>query len=587
MLVLILLLSMVLFILHQRIDKRWLLVPLLLIVVFSFIKFGFGTDYFSYANIYNKFNPSNFSVGEKIEFGYKMIMAPFKLFGVPYWIFTGIVSSFSATLFLLWIYENSENPFLSNLIYLSLFFIVWSTSALRQGIVLSIAIHIFFSKRTFKTTHQIMLILLLSTIHISALILFVTTLFSILETKKEIKKNHHLMLLLIGFILYYIPFEILLKQLAFIPTVKILLDNYISKRDNIFDFALIIRMGFFAIHYLMYDAITTSKFKKYIVDSFMFGISLYVVLKFSEITAARLTIFTFILLILTSSFIFEALVEKFSKKQWKYAFTSLLVLVSSAFFYKEMGAYHDQAGLPKDESMFRTQTIFKNDVSRFDNKQAYLYQSKDFCSDDRDAFLANIKNIKEAPYDPKDTYMIVKSPTNGKYGVLNSRGSWRIKPSLNKSGSIHGDILIFNKKGPIFDDFDYIDLSDANRSREAMIAALPSLIMKSETYLKYEQIPKKVNFDALPKETLALIPRLKRVSKPTLTEIKYDDFSYFLLKFYFYGDTHYLYLNEKLEPFSDNLHRYANTLNRNQILNTATYCGRVYFNTAGEVIWQE
>lgn len=581
---LIVLIGLVFFFLFDKLDKKYLLLFLPYLIYFSFVRFGFGSDYFSYFNIYQSFNPRNFGVGDKIEFGYKLIMSPFKLFNVPYWIYLGIISTLILVLTIYWIYQSSENKIVSFLLYFSLFFIVWNTSAIRQGIVLAVGTNLLFNKKIkFSLFTNIIVILLLSTIHMSALFYLVILLLNYIKWDKR----KLLYFFLLSYFISVFPFEIILQKLEFIPSIKILLNNYISEQKNLFSFSSIVRLIFFAVHYFFYEKITTKQYDKLIVNNFMFGIALYNILKFSEITAGRLTIYTFILLTLSTAIIYEYLLTVNSSKIKEYSIKFLFIFVSIMFFHKESGAYITQAGFEGDQSIFNVSTIFNKNPELFNTKQAFLSYRKDFCSLDKTSFLENVKYTQEEAYNDNQHFILVKDPISNKYGVLNDNGNWTIKPSFDKNGDIAGNILRFNKTGAIFDEFDYVDLSNYNRDQEVLEKEFYVNRINSELEMTLKQTSVEFDRELINSKIQNMVPRLNRVSAPEMILMKYSNFEHYIFKFYYYGDMYYIYFDKDMDLLSTYMHRYGNKYSENYILNLSTDCGRIFINSRGEIIWQD
>src|SRR5690554_3055858 len=173
--------------LNDRVRFALVLLPFIMIV---FLRFGIGADYFSYESIYYRIDPNNISQSfaslTNIELFYKILnLAAIKI-GIGYHLFVGVIASSLVILTLKWLYDNSSNFELSALLHYSFLFIYWNLSALRQGIVITILLYIYFNnKRQFSNKFKIVSTVLLFFVHASSIIVPVIYVVSLYKWNKR------------------------------------------------------------------------------------------------------------------------------------------------------------------------------------------------------------------------------------------------------------------------------------------------------------------------------------------------------------------------------------------------------------------
>src|SRR5699024_7045185 len=93
------------------------------------------------------------------------------LLRLPYHLFAGLFASILTLLILKWLQDSSPRFELSALLYYSFLFIYWNISALRQGIVVTILLFIYFNQEyNFKAWHKFLSVIILFFIHPTAII---------------------------------------------------------------------------------------------------------------------------------------------------------------------------------------------------------------------------------------------------------------------------------------------------------------------------------------------------------------------------------------------------------------------------------
>src|SRR5690554_6699865 len=153
----------------DKISKKYKILLMSCLMIFIIIvSIGLGTDYFSYHFIYKYTSKHYFDarLASTIEPAYLLIMKPFQENQIPFGIFSNVIMMVILTINMIWIYRNSNHMEISVLIYFSLFFLVWTMSALRQGIVLAIGSLIFFDREfRLKKIYSLTIIFILFLVH--------------------------------------------------------------------------------------------------------------------------------------------------------------------------------------------------------------------------------------------------------------------------------------------------------------------------------------------------------------------------------------------------------------------------------------
>ena len=172
-----------------KVNKTYFYVFILSLFFIAIMRFGIGADYFAYDYLYNIMSSSDinnsFFVLDNVEWLFKYIMMSFNLLGISYHLFNVFFTVIILGFTLYWISKKSPNKYLSILLYISMFFLVWTLSAIRQGLVIAILLNVFFGEKKFSTRNQILISVGLSLIHSSAIIALLIYLISKLNFNKK------------------------------------------------------------------------------------------------------------------------------------------------------------------------------------------------------------------------------------------------------------------------------------------------------------------------------------------------------------------------------------------------------------------
>lgn len=550
---------------------------LIILILFSF---ALGTDYLSYEFLYNNFSFGPSTETENIDLAYTLMTYLGRTLKMDYHTFSIV---FKVTILLVttkWIYDSSEDPSVSLILYFSMFFLVWTMSALRQGVVLAFGLYLFFNKKQdLSLPKKIFFVLLLATMHKSALYFLV--LFLLQEIKWTQKK--HFIIFIASLVSTFLPLQNILYNFKFIPIVdRVLL--YFSDGVGFFDLSSLMRIFFFLIVFVFYKNITDSKYNKRVTDSFLVGTSLYFFMKFSELTASRITIYTFVLFVILLPLVLEQLstVISFSKIKISIVF---ITLFSIFFFTKEITSYRYQTGYTGPMNRFSFMTIFNRDYTSFDNMYAYIVTQRDRLSEFKEEFNETIENIKIQPYSDKFAYFPVLDPEEQEYGVLASNGSWLSKAYYSEEPKIIGSVLIEEReKNMILTDY-YRDLSHTTRNqqvlRERLAAHASDNILNS---IETEELIDKDFFDIV-KEPTDFFQYPNNIYETKTVKVTSNKLVYHILYVEYYDYDLYIYLDENLVPFSNFVHTELEKFTPEGLLQARTHNGVITYNDQGKIIW--
>lgn len=349
-------------------KNRLFLLFAVILGLLAFFRYGVGADYFSYQYLYERLRPS---VIDEIRNGldnneilFRIIGSFLKSLGFTYQMYLVVF----ATVNLFFVYkicrQHSQNPMLSLFLYYAFFYFVWTFSGLRQGVTLVIGIYYLIQCLEKKKPVKLIVIsLILSLIHMSAIILIAFYIANKIHLNRKILMVTSLLSVLVS----ALPLGRLLGPLTALPFLNKLIPYFSVDYSlaNAFNFQSIARIVFLAVGLLYYnDYIKQGGIHKILMNTYILGLNVYFIFKFSELTAARLSIYGFFLVIIILPNIFTLYKKKFNK----IVFATLLYLLISLYFYKELGAMGSSVGYTDNRSIFLPYTnIYNQEQYVFDN----------------------------------------------------------------------------------------------------------------------------------------------------------------------------------------------------------------------------
>lgn len=416
---------MFLYIKQDNFQKRELVlyssIPLVVII---FLRFGVGADYFAYQNIYNIVDISDiqgsFNQLPKIEFLFKSIIVIFKFVRIPYHVFISILSIVMLYFSIKLIEEISPNYMLSVLLYFSMIFLFWNLSAIRQGLVLSILLYVYFSpKLRLSLSKTILITVVCFFIHASAIIIPIIYIFSKLNWSR---KNLFIVFLLFPITRMVIRPEFfgLFKNIPILSKILLYADY---DKIKILSIPFLLRFFIFGVILIHYNQLIIKyKPKIHIINFTALSMLLYFYIPFSKLIGTRVTIFGYYLSIL----IFPMIVSlyKSMSKRYYYSVISVVLIFSSVQFVNEFYKQIDRTGYDKSAVQFNFETIFQKNYTHFNNRFAFEFNNQNIIVDDLSETIGSFTDRKakiEAKPSNNSTYQVAKH-ANGKTLILNNKG---------------------------------------------------------------------------------------------------------------------------------------------------------------------
>lgn len=188
-------------------NKHIINIYLLLLLIMMCLRYGQGTDYFAYKYLFNQVKElgylSNLIHG---EIGFKLICS---IFTNKFEILIIIISIYEIYMLKRFIDKKSEKKSLSLLIFFPSIFMIYYLSALRQGIIFATILGCIDLIEKEEWKKFTLIIIILSTIHIVALV------YLLIPLSTKIKTKHLLTILPISIVLGIINNSGLLTQVLF------------------------------------------------------------------------------------------------------------------------------------------------------------------------------------------------------------------------------------------------------------------------------------------------------------------------------------------------------------------------------------
>ncbi|GAB0167076.1 EpsG family protein [Lysinibacillus sp. CTST325] len=336
-------------------------------------RYGVGPDYFAYEYLYNRLNESpaqEFLYGvDNQEILFRFFGSLLKSVGISYQQYITVIAIINLYYMGKICRKYSENPTLSLLIYFCFYYLVWTFSGLRQGLTLAIGVYYLLEcLENNKTIKLFITTIILSFIHTSAIVL--VPLYFI--ARIDFKKRTLIFLVLASIFISILPMGLLINHLQWMPILDKIIpySTFTNSINNIFDFQSIIRIIFLVIAFFYYDAFSQkSEFSKRVINIYIISYCLYFFLKFSELTAARISLYGVLLnIILLTNFYYL-----YKDKINKLIYIGCLLFLSFIYLLKELETLGQLSGLDHADSFQipytnifnKNEHIFKNRYKNF------------------------------------------------------------------------------------------------------------------------------------------------------------------------------------------------------------------------------
>lgn len=347
-----------------------------LLLIISVFRYGVGADYFSYAVLYDNLKTSAiqellYGTGSQ-EILFRSFGSILKKIGVPYEMYVSSITIINMIFISKICTKFSRYPLMSLVLYYAFFYFVWTFSAYRQGIVLTIGVYYLLScYRDNKTKKFIVISIVLSQIHLSAVLLIVLY----FVANKSVSRKVLLTMVLLSVGVSFLPIGKIIHSLSGISIIN-RIKPYVSDNFsliNIFDFQSISRIVFVILGLFFYSALRKSNsMDAFIIRVYIFGLCAYFILKFSELTASRVSIYGFLLIIIIIPNVYSLYRLKFDR----FLYFILVLVLSSAFLYKELNTLKNQSGIEIESYTMPYTSVFNKESYSFDNSAYNYLQNK-------------------------------------------------------------------------------------------------------------------------------------------------------------------------------------------------------------------
>jgi hypothetical protein len=332
------------------------------LLLFASLRFGIGTDYFSYYRIFSLLPDafSDISLLQIISFslfvepGFSLLMVLFKSLNLPFSYFIVLCAFISLSLSLYTIQKYSINKLLSLFIFFANYYMVYIESALRQGIAMAIFLYAFYDFiHTRKKVRYYLLILLGMTIHVSILITLCVPF--IVKIPKSIFRNPIIIVIMV---------MTALASSIFMPRVFGFVLSIFSKKSGYFErslslniFPIGLRILEMIVVYILFrkNYLLLSNREIMAVKVYISGV--YIYLMVSSIGQSRVSeYFTFIEIILVPNLL--SYLKMKSRQVYHAVFLSLFIIL----FYKDIYSFIDQRKLKSKRIIdYQYVTIFNKE----------------------------------------------------------------------------------------------------------------------------------------------------------------------------------------------------------------------------------
>jgi hypothetical protein len=321
----------------QLFNKRLLFwVFTITLTVMACFRYGIGLDYFGYEYLYNLLSPS---VSDEIEYGigsqeilFRSIGSFLKGLGIPYAVYLALFAIVNMVYIAKLCVRYSKNPTLSMLIFFCFYYLTWTFSGIRQGVVIAVGLYyLLVCIEKNKTLRFMFIVFLLSLIHTSALVLIILYFVS----KIDFRRNTLIVLSLVAITFSIVPTGQIISSQTWLPFYSRFY-TYIDIQSSftLLDFQSIGRLVFLTIAFVFYNQFKKEGgMSKKIIDLYIVSMIFYFGLQFSELIAARLAIFGKFLDVIILANVLYLYKQRINRLIYIY----MLLILCALYLYKESG----------------------------------------------------------------------------------------------------------------------------------------------------------------------------------------------------------------------------------------------------------
>ena len=574
-------------------DRRqmfYAFLPLFLIVI---LRYGVGADYFSYERIFYNIKLDDLDIVSaltrmtNIDILFKFISILAVKIGLSYHFFVSVLVTLLTYITLRWIKNNSPNFLLSVFLHFSMLFFYWNLSALRQGIVVSVSLYVYFNnKKEFSLKAKLITSFILLFMHPTAIIVPIIYFFSLINWNQK----KLLLLLLISPISRIIFNPFTTRILTKLPIINKAI-KYISYNSiNYLSLPSLLRFTFIVVILWHYDGLV----KKYPKQKIMFNFSLlflimYFYLPFSMLIGTRVTIFGYYLTIV----IFPMILSLYNTKKYKLVVLSGIMLWSFVSFYNEYSKLLDRTKYSLSAWQLNFETVIQKNRNNFANGYAFYLQAEEENKDYfKDSKLSE-KVLKE--YQRSDLeesasneFLSVYFPNSEKYGLIDNVGNVVKIPSFDRRQKVISNIREYSvgqypysttkyryiiNKAPIEKDYEEVKDILLKAEKEKL------KIENANLEVKYLDLSQLENYEMLDNYNVKTVEKLESFTYDSHPNISY-------LKLSTSYTSHYIVLQDD-KPLVNKLYNRIYKINEKDIIVAKTSYTTDYISKNGDIIWYE
>ncbi|WP_409568036.1 EpsG family protein [Proteiniphilum saccharofermentans] len=319
------------------------------LLCFVTLRYGQGSDYFSYIYLFNnsaeKFelfleNGNLRYITQEIGFSaisYIWII----LFKLSPELLSALFSAVSYILTWLFIKKYSSNPIISLFFFYCTFYLIYPFSAIRQGICISIFIYylipLLYRK---KYTRYFLLSLFLVSIHFSSIILFILP---IVNLVKKYKPRQIYILSLISFLIGLVLYQALFSFFSTLDMISGKIEAY-TETTSLDIMSLLLRTVIFIPIILTYKLYKRNSIRDLFLKIYILGFLLYLVFMASTLISSRINVFMryfeIILLVDFLLFVFKRVSNRVISYGYIFAIMTI-VYVKNIDSFIDQGPYYN------------------------------------------------------------------------------------------------------------------------------------------------------------------------------------------------------------------------------------------------------
>lgn len=320
----------------------------LLLLCFVALRYGQGSDYFSYIYLFqNSANAFEIAI-ETNDYSYVTQEIGFAAISY-FWIkvlnlspetLSSLFSTISFILIWFFIKKYSKSPIISFFLYYCTFYLIYPFSGIRQAICISIfvfyLIPLLYEKKYIK---YYIISVLLFTIHFSSIILFLVP---VVNLVKSYKPSQVYIIGIVGLIIGLVLYQVLFSFFSTLDLIGGKIEAY-TEKNSLDIISLFLRISIFIPVMQTYKLYERGSIQDLFLKIYIFGFFLYLIFMASSLISSRLNVYMrhleMILLVDFLLLVFKKIPMKVSS--YFYIFSIMTVLyVKNINSFIEQGPYY-------------------------------------------------------------------------------------------------------------------------------------------------------------------------------------------------------------------------------------------------------